>query len=609
MRKLGFGNAVWAAAACLLMTACGGPDSLSGDGGDDGGSGGSSGGTSPTAANIVLLASSPQLSSSSSDASSGVTLTAILKDSSNNVVPGVTVKFATADSALISVANPAVSDSNGRVEATLTTGGDPQNRTITVQATAGTGSSAISASVPVQVVGTTLGISGPANTQSTVDTTYTALLTDSAGSAIVGATVTATSEAGNTVTIVNPSTDSSGQVTIKLRATQADSSLSVSALGLTATKDIVVSTDSFRILAPAANSEVNIGVNRTISVEWLQNGSPVADGTPINFSVTRGSLSATTANTVSGVASVSVSSPQAGLSTVVASSDALTKPSASVQLEFVATTPDSIEIQASPAVVATNESSEISVVVLDSNFNLVKNATIEFSLSDATSGNISSPTAVTNSQGLARITFTASSRSGGTRSVNVTGKVRGTSIQDSALLTVGGRAVGITIGTGAEIGVKDTSTYQLPFTVLVTDSNGNPVPDADFSLGVLSIAYRKGVRTSFSVECPNEDVDRNGILTGSEDTNSNGQIDPGFVASVPTTIELDEDGAGQFNLTYPKDFGQFVKVRIVGVATVAGTDTTETREFWLDIAQTDAPNLDPNSPYGASALCNEFDPQ
>lgn len=578
------------------------------------GTGTATGGTPPTTpgggatisvAKLTLLASAPQLSSGASGVADGVTLTAILKDADNNVVPMATVLFSTPDSAEINVVNPAVSDANGRVTATLTTGGDPQNRTVSVTASTGSGKTAVSSVIQIQVVGTTLAVSGPDSTQFDVETLYTVLLADSADAAIAGADVVVTTDAENTATLVSTKTDSSGQLIIKLKAQKPATTLTVNALGLTVSKSIVVSTDDFKITAPVADAEVNIGTSQDISTRWFQGASPVADGTVVNFAATRGSVSAGTATTTSGVAIVSITSPQAGFSTVVASSDALTKPTANIQLEFVAITPSQIEVQANPAAIAINESSEIIAVVRDVDDNLVKNTTVEFSLSDATSGNISSATAVTNSQGVAKVTFTASSQSSGSNAVVIAGKVRGTSITDSAQITVGSRAVGITIGTGAEIQSKDSSTYQLPFTVLITDSNGNPVPDAKFTLGVISLSYIKGTRSSTTATCDNEDVNRNAVLEGSEDVNGNGEIEPGPVSSVPTTVTIDADGAGQFLLTYPKDHGEFVTVQITGVATVAGTDSTEQRNILLPIAAADAASLPPNSPYGTSALCGD----
>src|SRR5690606_36587510 len=152
------------------------------------------------------------------------------------------------------------------------------------------------------------------------------------------------------------------------------------------------------------------------------------------------------------------------------------------------------------------QSSEITAIVRDANNNLVKNQNVDFSLSDLTTGTLSAPTAVTNSRGLARVTYTAGSLNSSTQGVTVTATLRRTGISDSELLTVGGRPASIVIGYGSEITSKDDSTYQLPFTAIVTDSAGNPAIDSVFRLSVHATGYREGTFAAVSAECPNEDV-------------------------------------------------------------------------------------------------------
>lgn len=587
--------------AVLALAACGGGAEL-GDGGGSslGGSttgGGTTGGTTtPDVATLTLLASTPQLSSNASAISDGVTLTAIVKDSNNNVVPGVTVQFGTSDSAEINVSNPATTDVNGRATAVVTTGGDPQNRTIRVKASAGSLDSVSN----IDVVGTTLSISGLDSTQISVDTPYTILLTDSAGDGIAGKTVNLTTDSGNTITPSSAVTNSAGQVTVTLNATKASSTLTATVLGMTVNKAITVSTDQFTFTSPAAATEVNLGVSKALKVRWLRGGAAVPDGTVINFTATRGTLLATSATTTAGVATVNIKSNEAGFSEITASSTALSKPTASLTVEFVATTPDMLDVQASPAVLATNQTSEISAIVRDPDNNLVKNATVDFSLSDLTGGVLSAASAVTNSQGLAKVTYTATSQASASQNVVVTGQVRGTSISDNAMLTVGARAVSITLGTGAQIQAKDSSTYQDPWTVLINDSAGNPVTDAEFTLSIKSLEFRKGRRNALvsALDCGNEDGNYNDIIDPGEDKDSDGILEPGRVATVPTTVTLDADGTKQFLITYPKEFGDFVKVRLTGVAHVAGTETTESRDFWLSIAAADATSLPNDSPFG-----------
>jgi len=274
---------------------------------------------------------------------------------------------------------------------------------------------------------------------------------------------------------------------------------------------------------------------------------------------------------------------------------------------------DKLDIQASPANIGTSQSSEITAIVRDPTNNLVKGATIDFSLQDISGGNLSAASAVTNSQGVAKITYNSSTQTSPSEGAVVTGRLRplkpsdpapsqGT---DTATITVGARAVDITIGTGAEIEEFDTATYALPFTVIVADSSGNPVPDAEFTLSNVATRYFKGTFAAISASCGNEDVaPQNDILDPGEDIDNDGELDPGRVATVPGTVDLDpESGSGLFRLIYPKDRGVFVEVRITGTATVAGTSTTETRTLILPVGENDVENLPGVSPYGTSASC------
>lgn len=588
--------------ATILLAGCGGGGGGANDriGAGGGSSGGGSGGISTSkAAAITLLASSPTLSSSASDSATGVTLTAIVKDASNNVLAAEPVAFSTADSAGLIVPSPSITNAGGQAQATLTTGGDPMNRTITVLASSGS----VAATVTVAVVGTTLSITGADSTQFNVPTVYTVQLSDSAQKGIPGQVVSLSTQSANTVASTNVKTDSSGQVKLTFTGRVASSSITATSLGLTAVKNVVVSTDEFGYTSPIANSENGTSSAVNVTVRWFQNGAAVPDGTRVDFSATRGLLSASSATTSAGLATIMIQSSESGFSTISASSQALTKPSAVLSIEFVATNPTSIDVQAAPAVIATNQSTEISATVRDAANNLVKNQTVNFSLIDATGGTLSSPSTVTDSQGTAKIRYAATSRSSASRGVEVTGTLRSTGTSDTAFVTVAARAVSITLGTGAQIESKDSSTYALPFTVLVSDSAGNPVPDADFRLSLQPVSFNKGDFSGVTATCPNEDVNFDDVNDPSEDADSDGILEPGRVAVLPSTIDLDDDGSAQFRVTYPKDRGAFVTVRITGVATVSGTEATAIRTLTLPVAESEVSNLPGVSPYGLDASC------
>lgn len=591
---------VFAALLALILVGCGGGSGFTEDDNvvvDPG---------TPVVATVTLLASSPQLSSNASTAASGVTLTAIVRDANQNPVSGAPVLFAADADALVTPPTPAVTDEGGQIQAVLTTAGNPQNRTINVSATSG----GVSATASIAVVGTTLAVTGPASTQAGTATEYTASLADSGGIGIAGRTVDITTNPGNTLSATSLTTNSSGVVTFTLSATTASSTVTVSALGLTDTQAVVVSNDSFELTAPTAGALLAINQPQTVTVRWFQGGTAVPDGTMINFSATRGALSASSATTTDGIATVTINSAQAGGSTVTASSSALTMPTATVGAQFVATQAVNLNVQADPAIIATNEFSDISAIVRDAANNLVANKAVEFSLVDSTGGTLSASSALTNNLGVARVTYAASSITSSDNGVRINALVRNASgspvqAEGAATLTVGARALRILLGTGNEILEPNETVYDLPYSAIVTDSSGNPAPDATFQLSALPHKYLKGYYVSvviggvafwtpvYTASCDNEDGINDGIIDGilqpGEDVNDDESLTPGNVASVPPSPALDPDtGSVQFNIRYPQDRGNWVQLRLRAKAAVAGTETTETAVFIVPISEEDA---------------------
>jgi hypothetical protein len=124
-----------------LLTACGGGGDDAFGGNTPGTPGG--GGNNPTIAAVTVTTSTPTILS---DGSNSATITALVRDATNNLIAGVPVTF-TANSGGVAVTR-GTTDASGSATATLTTAGDPTLRTITVTATAG----GMNATVNVQVV-------------------------------------------------------------------------------------------------------------------------------------------------------------------------------------------------------------------------------------------------------------------------------------------------------------------------------------------------------------------------------------------------------------------------------------------------------------------------
>ena len=152
----------------------------------------------PPAAAITVLASSPSLPS---DTGQTVTISAIVRDANNVAMPDVTVVMST-DSGTLTIINP-ITDASGVVSATLSGGGDPTNRTITVTADA----TGVVGTVTVDVIGTTLTISGPAALPQGDSAIYTLFLADAAGNGLANQQVDITSANGNTLDNASVTTD------------------------------------------------------------------------------------------------------------------------------------------------------------------------------------------------------------------------------------------------------------------------------------------------------------------------------------------------------------------------------------------------------------------
>lgn len=602
-------------------------------------------GTEP--ARIDLFVSSPQLPSAADSVAEGVTVTALVRDGNNAAISGAQVIFGVDNAALsAAIVN---TDADGIAQTVVSTGSDPTNRTVTVTASAGS----ITRTITITVTGTTISLTGPTNTQFETNTAYTATLLDSSGQGIPNQDVTFVSNRSGWVnpttgtvsgTTIVVTTSATGQATATFRSTTNATSATLTARALTnsvsAQQVVAISTDSFVLSPPTAAQEIPLGTSQTVTVTWTRAGSGVS-GKTVTFSSTRGVFSAASAVTnASGVASVTISSTQSGSATIVASgTDTVPDPdvnvSASQAVEFVATVPASVSLQPDPTTVTVGDRSTLTAIVRDANSNLVKNQTVNFSI-DQGSGNLSPGTATTNSQGVAVVTYEATSPSAANGIVirarlvddPATGLDEST-VTDTATMTVGGAALRIVLGTGNTIQEPSATLYSIPYTVIVTDSNGTAVPSKTVNLSLHSMLYRKGTsaksvegvwfRTSGSggppIECINEDLlspDVNlrldGILNdpANEDLDNDGRLDPENVGTVPPSVVTNASGIANFDVTYLQDRAEWVRVRLRATAAVGGTESVTEVFFDLPGSATDFKSDSPpgfDSPYGTLQDC------
>jgi hypothetical protein len=590
---------------------------------------------------ITLETSSPQIPS---DGLKPATITALVRDAKNNFVSGATVAF-TSTSGGLTVTNSGTTDANGSATATLTDAGDPTSRTINVTASVGN----TTATIAVAVIGTSLSITGGANLVLAGTGTYTVALTDSSGNGIAAKTVAITSSmAGNTLTPASVTTDATGHGTFTLLAKGSGTdTLTATALGETGTFAVAISSQSLIFTTPAANTLIDLSQNASVSVTWTSAGVPQA-GKSVAFASTRGTLSVATATTNgAGVAAVTVSSTTAGPAVISASGTGVTS---ELNVDFVATVPASLDLQASPATVPTQGQSTITAIVRDAKNNLVQGQTVDFTtVNDVTGGTLSVASSVTDDQGKAQTVYTASNTTSAKNGVVVDATVQGTAVTGTADLTVGGQTVFLSLGTGNTITALNSTQYELPYAVQAIDAAGNAVNGANVTLTVISVSYEKGAMAwngtnwaavySVTPACPSEDENpgqagllnppgqNNGILDPGEDGgpvtgaefaagyrvnpfgNHNGKLDPGLVASVsPGSLTTANGGSGLLNLIYPKDHAYWVSVTLVASTTVQGTQASTEATFLLpglagDYSTETIQPPGPVSPYGQANTC------
>ena len=616
----------------LLMTlttlvACGG-----GGGGlsiDDDSSTGGSGVTDPDTTivvdSITLLASSQQLASSGAQV---ILLTAIAKDANNNLLSDVEISFQSTSGSIENINS--VTGNDGKATVNLKTESNHENRIITAKAISGDSS----ASIDIQVIGTSVNLTGSSSLSINDANNFIVKVLDSDGDSIANTEVilslsntSTTMPAGDIASINIPSsifTDSIGQAIVVVTGTSGGTNTIIaSALGATTEQKVAVQADSFLFTSfDNGNTSVNPSINTilpdvkldpaeaSVTLTWLRSGVAVDDGTKVNFSTTRGTLSADSGTTINGMVTTTVSSNDAGKALVTfVGTDSNIELSNQVEFEFFADTAATLKAQASPNSIGTdNQTSTISVVVRDVNGNLVKGKAIKFTVDDISGGAIFPATAITDSDGSASTVYTSSNTSA-QNGVAITATVIDTpSILDTVTLTVADRELFISLGTGNELEEYGTTDYIKEYSAFVTDADSNPVANKEITVSAVPHKYYKGYWIRFYDEggsfvrwgtrgadasesntspglskkqCNNEDVNFDGILDSGEDFNGDTELTPGNIVAALGTVTTDDDGRAVIRITYPQSYGSWLDIKLIASVKVGGSENSTQTIFTL----------------------------
>ncbi|MDN4501192.1 Ig-like domain-containing protein [Alteromonadaceae bacterium BrNp21-10] len=584
-------------------------------------------------ASLVLSASSLQLASSGSDE---IELIALVKNEQQVLMQGVEVRFSVEGDAALLDGN-VVAGADGKARTILTTGENPQNRTILITAVTGS-SNPITQTIAIQVIGTQVSINGPTSVILNATAEYVVLLADSDGRPIPNEQLTLTTETG-VLSNTSPTTNSSGLVMVDYTSMVSGTDVIVaSGLNAASAFNIAVQQDDFAF-SSVPISEIPLNQEVTLTVTWEKDGAAYANGS-ISFVAPRGEISsADTVTNAQGQASFTISSTNAGFSAISATGvdgdDNIV--SARANIEFIATEADNIIVDGNPDSIGPDgQGTTITAVVRDINGNLVKGKIIEFKVTDVSGGSLSPSTGVTNSSGIASTVFT----SVGTTQIDgveIIATVQDKpSVTGKTYLTVSDRAFDLSFGTGSTIQIPEDkpSSYIKEFAVYVSDSDGNAVNNVNLTVSlspekfVDDGEFRKGYwqwnptieiwEAIVTAHCVTEDQNDNGLRDGEgtpmdEDINQDGDLTPGIVGVIRFkngSSSTDISGSATLEWEYPKEFAVWTDMVITVLGSSTGSESQETQKYTLPIAAIDINTQaipPPANPYGSGPNCTDTD--
>ncbi|MDH0864207.1 hypothetical protein [Mitsuaria sp. GD03876] len=576
-------------------------------------------------ADLSLVLDNPSIVN---DGSQTGRLTVTSLDAARNAVGGSAVKFATSDpgGTAFVTAGP-TTDTSGQLIATISLGANHTNRTITVTATSGTVERSISLNVvpPVVTVPTANDMSIVLDKLSIGNTggdrvTATVTAVDTQRNVVAGVPVqfSVGDDKGANITVVNGTTNASG-IAVAQITSGADKSNRL--ITVTAKTNTLTRSASFQVTGakiqgtavptqPAAGSTNNRVDFRVSDVNQNpMTAQPItvsAPGLPTATSTTDGSGAYSyvyTAPTTAGP--IDITATSGGVSTVVT----VTVPSSSSAVPPATPAVVSASVQASPSVVAVNTEatsnrSELRAIFLAAGNAPVKNVRVRFDLNgdpNSIGGAISSGTSLvySDANGTAATSYVPGNRASPTSGVQIRACW---AADDFAIntcpnsvvttLTVVSDPLSISIGTNEEITAKEGEViYTKKYVVLVVDAAGQPKGDVQITPSIDLTSYYKGYwvlpqgATAWSraydrdvfnnrvawdasnppPSCLNEDINRNGLIDGTEDRNGNSQLDPrksDASISMSGSTRTNANGLAEIILQYPRSLAGWVNFTI-----------------------------------------------
>jgi len=413
---------------------------------------------------------------------------ATVRDINGNPISGASVQFARTLGDLLG-ANPAVTNASGIAEITLRSSTNTGISTVTAQASGFIGSVNVAfvagapANINVNAAPSTVNPNGTS--------TVTATLTDSNNNPIPGETINfdfTINASGASLSATSAVTNVNGQATItyiagtaqptqdRVRARSATNA-AINGLAIINVDALASVVGSVTVTAGASSLLADGSSTTAIRATVRDVNGNLAPGITVNFATTLGGLSVASAVTnASGVAQVTLTSAtNTGTATVTVQASGFF---ASVNVAFVAGAPANMLLNAVPSTVGPGVTSTVTATLRDSDNRPLAGETITFVLTINVSGaSLSAPSAVTNINGQATITYTAGS-------VDGIDRIRARSVTDTSVtntvnITVDSVSSPVYVGSLTltasrdEIIANGSSTAAIRARVL--DIDGNPV--------------------------------------------------------------------------------------------------------------------------------------
>lgn len=637
----------------VMLASCGG-----GDGGYFNTNSGSSTDNTNTSTQVSadLLSVGQSKSSLNAGGEDSLTLTIRTLDKTGGVIPKANVKVEIKDAvnagASLSTPSSLTSDENGLTKTTLslvnTTLNQRMNRTITVVVTSGQAKQEL----VVPVNGTAVSISSDMSLLeegSTANVTLIAL--DAVGSPLSGAKASLVDATGKTIADVI-ATDQSGRAVFKVPYTTVLNSperkLSLlgklTVEGANQTINNILTTDSVVLTANVTNNvlqltsdknPVGIGIAKPLTFKVTASTQAELTGKSVKFATSNGTVSPQTAGITNirqengvwiGDATTTFTGAVASIATISAT---FGTNNIYVAQRVSPGLPEMISIQSEASVLAPGANTKISALVKDKNGSPIPDTEVSFKVVKDTSstGQISQPTAITDSAGRATVIYTAGAGQtlgGGVEIVASAGdaKVQKPVYSENLKLTVATQSAYITISQNHLVTTDpDTSTfYNKDFSASVVDTAGNPIPNQKISISLELVSFMKGQfnwvressytqlsdgtlswsnfwrwsrdyitvennipkRITTFVECPSNEYASNIAILSMNNS----------PLGTKTTFTTDSQGKFDFKVRYGKNYSNWLRINLVAATTVSTKDNTMALSFVPPVAAADVDDTD-----------------